>query len=159
VAIVYDRTIPQLQFGVQELENALKAATLQLSDSLEGSIVVTFTLNKALGAQAYQITQHDRSIDVKGGDARGLMYAGLALADNLQAGKDLLKTGTIDGKPYIPYRGIKFNIPLEARTPSYDDTGDAAQMNIETIWDFDFWKNYLDTLVSKTAVTLSYSAY
>src|ERR1039457_927720 len=146
VAIVYDRTIPQLQFGVQELENAFKAATLQLSDNPEGAIVVTFTLNKALGAQAYQITQHDRSIDIKGGDARGLMYAGLALADNLQAGKDLLKTGTIDGKPYIPCRGIKFNIPLDARTPSYDDTGDAAQMNIETMWDFDFWKNYLDNM-------------
>ena len=146
VAIVYDRTIPQLQFGVQELENALKAARLQLSDSLEGSIVVTFTLNKALGAQAYQIAQHDRSIDVRGGDARGLMYAGLALADNVQAGKDLLKTGTIDGKPFILYRGIKFNIPLDARTPSYDDTGDAAQMNIETVWDFEFWKNYLDNM-------------
>jgi hypothetical protein len=146
VAIVYDQQIPQLQFGVQEFKNAFKMANLQYSTSPAGAVVVTFTLDKALGAEAYQITQTNKAIKVRGGDARGLMYAGLALADNLLAGKDLLKTGTIAGKPYMPYRGIKFNVPLDARTPSYDDTGDAAQMNIATMWDFDFWKNYLDNM-------------
>lgn len=146
VAVVYDHAIPQLQFGVQEFENAFKAAHLQYSDTPEGAVVVTLSLDKTLEAQAYRITQVDKAIDVRGGDARGLMYAGLTLADNLEAGKDLLKTGTVEGKPYMPYRGIKFNVPLDARTPSYDDTGDAAQMNIETMWDFDFWKNYLDNM-------------
>ena len=28
----------------------------------------------------------------------------------------------------------------------YDDTGDAAQMNIETMWEFSFWKDYLDNM-------------
>jgi hypothetical protein len=32
------------------------------------------------------------------------------------------------------------------RAPSYDDTGDNAQKNIETVWDFEFWKAYLDDL-------------
>jgi hypothetical protein len=146
VALVYDHAIPQLQFGVQEFENAFKAAHLQYSDTPAGAVVVTFSLDNTLEAQAYRITQVDKAIDVRGGDARGLMYAGLTLADNLEAGKDLLKTGTIEGKPYMPYRGIKFNFPLDARTPSYDDTGDAAQMNIATMWDFDFWKNYLDNM-------------
>src|SRR5271154_6190172 len=146
VAIVYDHAIPQLQFGVQEFENAFKVGHLQYSATPEGALVVTFSLDKTLGAQAYRITQVDKAIDVRGGDARGLMYAGLTLADDLEAGKDLLKTGTVEGKPYMPYRGIKFNVPLDARTPSYDDTGDAAQMNIETMWDFDFWKNYLDNM-------------
>ncbi len=146
VNVVYDKTIPQLQFGVQEFKNAFKMANLQYSASPAGAVVVTFVLDKSLGAEAYKITQTNKAIRVRGGDARGLMYAGLALADNLEAGKDLLKTGTIEGKPYMPYRGIKFNIPLDARTPSYDDTGDAAQMNIETMWEFDFWKNYLDNM-------------
>jgi len=146
VNVVYDKTIPQLQFGVQEFKNAFKMANLQYSASPAGAVVVTFVLDKSIGAEAYKITQTNKNIRVRGGDARGLMYAGLALADNLEAGKDLLKTGTIEGKPYMPYRGIKFNIPLDARTPSYDDTGDAAQMNIETMWEFDFWKNYLDNM-------------
>ena len=42
--------------------------------------------------------------------------------------------------------GIKFNIPLDARAPSYDDTGDAAQKNIPEMWNMDFWKTYIDTL-------------
>jgi hypothetical protein len=146
VAMVYDHAIPQLQFGVQEFENAFKVAHLQYSATPEGAVVVTFSLDKTLEAQAYRITQVDKAIDVRGGDARALMYAGLTLADNVEAGKDLLKTGTVEGKPYMPYRGIKFNVPLDARTPSYDDTGDAAQMNIETMWDFGFWKNYLDNM-------------
>ncbi|MDB4925002.1 glycoside hydrolase family 20 zincin-like fold domain-containing protein [Mucilaginibacter sp.] len=146
VAVVYDKTIPQLQFGVQEFESAFKMANLQYSASPAGAIVVTFVLDKSLGAEAYKITQINKTIKVRGGDSRGLMYAGLDLADKLQAGKDLLKTGTVEGKPYMPYRGIKFNIPLDARSPSYDDTGDAAQMNIETMWDFDYWKNYLDNM-------------
>ncbi|MDB5115155.1 MAG: hypothetical protein JWQ79_647 [Mucilaginibacter sp.] len=147
VAIVYNKNIPQLQFGVQEFKNAFKKANLQFSATpAQGAIVVTFVLDRSLGAEAYKIVQTGKAIKVKGGDARGLMYAGLALADNLQAGKDLLKTGSLAGKPYMPYRGIKFNIPLDARNPSYDDTGDAAQMNIATMWEFDFWKNYLDNM-------------
>ena len=156
VAVVYDQAIPQVQFGAQEFENAFKAAHLEYWTSpdgagpdaavLAGAIVVTFSLDKSLGAQAYRIRQVGTSIDVKGGDARGLMYAALTLADELEAGKDLLTIGTFADKPYMAYRGIKFNIPLDARTPSYDDTGDSAQMNIATMWDFDFWKNYLDTM-------------
>ena len=38
------------------------------------------------------------------------------------------------------------NIPLDARTPSYDDTGDAAQENIDEIWSWEFWQEYLDKL-------------
>jgi hypothetical protein len=146
VAVVYDHSIPQLDFGVQEFEHAFKTANLQYSSSPDGAIVVTFRLDKTLDAQAYAIEQKGEAIDVRGGDPRGLMYAGLALADNLEAGRDLLTTSNIQGKPYIKYRGIKFNIPLDARTPSYDDTGDAAQANIATMWEFDFWKNYLDNM-------------
>ena len=80
---------------------------LQYSAIPDGALVVTFSLDKTLAAQTYRITQVDKTIDVRGGDARGLMYAGLTLADNLDAGKELLKIGTVEGKPYMPYRGIK----------------------------------------------------
>src|ERR1700761_7222308 len=86
VAVVYDKSIPQLQFGVQEFENAFKKANLQYSaTAVPGAAVVTFTLDKSLGAEAYKIVQVNKTIKVSGGDARGLMYAGLALADNLLA--------------------------------------------------------------------------
>ncbi len=46
----------------------------------------------------------------------------------------------------IALRGTKFNIPLDLRTPSYSDMSDSAQANIETVWDFEFWRAYLDQL-------------
>jgi hypothetical protein len=43
-------------------------------------------------------------------------------------------------------RGVKFNVPLDLRTPSYSDMSDAAQKNIGTVWDMTFWRDYLDAL-------------
>ena len=43
-------------------------------------------------------------------------------------------------------RGTKFNIPLDLRNPSYSDMSDSAQQNIATVWDFEFWRAYLDAL-------------
>jgi len=48
------------------------------------------------------------------------------------------------GSPFIENRGVKFNIPLDARTPGFDDTGDAAQKNITEMWSWEFWEEYLD---------------
>ena len=73
------------------------------------------------------------------------MYGGLELAEviriaGLQAVED------VDQNPYMAMRGTKFNIPLDARTPSYTDVCDAAQQNIGEMWSFAFWKDYIDTL-------------
>lgn len=146
VAIVFNKNIPQLVFGVQEFKNSFAGANLQFSTTSAGAIVINFILDKRIGAEAYKIVQFGKSIKVYGGDARGLMYAAFELTEDIQAGKNLLSIGTSEGQPYIRRRGIKFNIPLDARSPSYDDTGDAAQKNIETMWDFSFWKNYLDNM-------------
>ena len=40
-----------------------------------------------------------------------------------------------DNVPYLTKRGIKYNIPLDLRTPSYSDPGDAHQQNIPNVWD------------------------
>jgi len=82
----------------------------------------------------------------KGAMQNGLMYAGLELAETIQDGKNYFRSVICPTNRICPNRGIKFNFPLDARTPSYDDTGDAAQKNIETMWDFDFWKNYLENM-------------
>lgn len=52
----------------------------------------------------------------------------------------------VSGSPHIERRGIKFNIPLDARTPSYDDSGDAAQRNIAEMWNIEFWTEFFDQL-------------
>ena len=78
-------------------------------------------------------------------DHAGQIYGGLELAEQIRTrGVE----GVVETKasPYLAMRGTKFNIPLDLRTPSYTDMGDSAQANIETVWDFDFWRAYLDQL-------------
>src|SRR4051812_39560628 len=78
-------------------------------------------------------------------DAAGAMYGGLELAEQIRA-RGIAGVADMDRNPYLPLRGTKFNIPLDLRTPSYTDMSDSAQQNIPTVWDFDFWRAYLDQL-------------
>ena len=144
-SLQYNGNIPQVQFAVEEILKARKSAGIHFFDS-NTDITIDFRQDETLGKESYKITRDGNAITIKGGDANGLMYGGLELAEAIQEGKRLSKLEPLSGKPYLPYRGIKFNFPLDARTPSYDDTGDAAQQNIETMWEFEFWKNYLDNM-------------
>lgn len=76
-------------------------------------------------------------------DVAGAMYGGLELAEQIRM-KGIEGVVDTDRNPYMPLRGTKFNLPLDLRTPSYSDMGDSAQKNIGTIWDFEFWRAYLD---------------
>ncbi len=93
--------------------------------------------------QAYTISVNQENIIITGGDHLGLMYGGLEVAEQLTLNGNIENTSH---EPYILKRGLKMNIPLDARTPSYDDSGDAAIKNVKTVWEWDFWKNYLDQM-------------
>jgi hypothetical protein len=51
-----------------------------------------------------------------------------------------------DNRPYLERRGIKFNIPLDLRTPSYSDLSDAGQQNIPVVWEMEFWQQQFDEM-------------
>ena len=137
-SVEYDAKIPQLVFAAQELNDALKEAG---RENLQVALIVK--PDEAL-SEAFQIQSvGPNQIRIIGTDATGAMYGGLEVADLIRLG---LPIDNQERAPFVKKRGIKFNIPLDARTPSYDDTGDSAQNNIETVWDFDFWKAYLDDL-------------
>ena len=90
-----------------------------------------------------------------GRDQTGAMYAGLHLAEIVRLSKSLPTKLDVRRSPAISRRGVKFNIPLDARTPSYDDTGDAAQANIANMWDFEFWRAFLDDMAKARYNTLT----
>jgi len=80
-------------------------------------------------------------------DAVGAMYGGLDVAEAMRLGT-LAGLRDSDHSPRIGQRGIKFNIPLDARTPSYSDNSDAAQANIPEMWSCDFWRAFLDEMAA-----------
>ena len=87
----------------------------------------------------------DRSFYIFSDDKAGAMYGGLELAEQIRT-RGVEGVIDTDRNPYMPMRGTKFNIPLDLRTPSYSDMSDSAQENIATVWDFEFWRAYLDAL-------------
>ncbi len=155
-ALFYDLRNPQTQFVASEIRRAFVTVGTTLSESdldrfagdpstlkivissdPAGSAKLAESLGvtdcKAKGVQSYSIrrivSNGHSTVLVLGADATGAMYGGLDIAKSIRLGS----IGTLavsDHAPYIERRGIKFNVPLDARTPSYSDNSDAAQNNI-----------------------------
>jgi hypothetical protein len=90
-------------------------------------------------------SENTTHISVLSNEDAGAMYGGLELAEQIRLrGVDGIVE--MDRDPHLPMRGVKFNLPLDLRTPSYSDMSDAGQENIETVWDMQFWRDYLDAL-------------
>jgi hypothetical protein len=102
-----------------------------------------------LGWQSYAIRVRNsggqKNIYILAGDKTGAMYGGLDVAEAIRL-QTLNSLADADNKPYLERRGIKFNIPLDLRTPSYTDPSDAAQQNIPHMWEKSFWATYLDEM-------------
>lgn len=110
------------------------------------------------GWQCYSIrtknTGTNLEIWVLASDNSGAMYGCLDIAEAI---KNMTLEGLkdSDNKPYLLRRGIKFNIPLDLRTPSYSDFSDAYQQNIPVMWEMDFWKQQLDEMARNRYNTIS----
>ncbi|MCK9599343.1 MAG: hypothetical protein M0R06_09900 [Sphaerochaeta sp.] len=101
-----------------------------------------------LADQEYERRVVGQTITLFSSTDAGFLYALLDLrADDAQS--DCIR------KPYIKQRGIKYNIPLDARTPSYSDASDIAFHSLQKIWDFSFWEEYLDTMAENKYNLLS----
>lgn len=138
---------PRVAFAVRDIKQALQKSGYELVDQ-DAELCIVFTLFEAgMGPQAFRIQREgDRAIRIACGDSLGAMYGGLELAEMITLGGGLHAVQEKARKPYVFRRGLKFNIPFDARAPSYDDTGTAAQENIPVMWDFSFWQGFLDTM-------------
>jgi hypothetical protein len=140
------------RFAVAEiLREAAERGRQGSSNDTPIHIDVTIGLPSGMAAtpEAYAIrvatTAAGRHYTVHGADAVGAMYGGLDLAEAIRTGS-LGDVRDSEHKPHIGQRGIKFNIPLDLRTPSYSDPADAAQANIPEVWSMDFWRDFLDDM-------------
>ena len=138
------------QFAAEEIRREATAKGMTLGDDAQATLIsISVEKDAKAAAQSYRIrVQHEagrRVIAVRGADAAGAMYGGLDIAEAIRIGAfDSLKDA--DQKPHLAKRGIKFNIPLDLRTPSYSDCSDAAQANIPVMWEREFWTQLLDAM-------------
>ena len=133
---------PMLRFARAEIAKAAEVAAVLAPP-------VSFSLDPSLGEQAYRIDRGPAGgYRVTGGDMPGAMYGGLDIAEALRLGPAALvrlMTPRLN-RPFVSRRGIKYNIPLDLRTPSYSDNSSSAQANIPEVWDASFWRTFLDQL-------------
>ena len=138
------------KFAVEEIRRAAEAQGMALgSDAKATRIVLTVGKDAKAAPQSYNIRVQNESgrrvTTVRGADAVGAMYGGLDIAEAIRLGTFTTLKDSVH-KPHIAQRGIKFNIPLDLRTPSYSDCSDAAQANIPVMWEREFWTAFLDAM-------------
>ncbi len=170
--LCYERHIPQARFAASEVRRELTSKGIRLleldldkasqtpgavrfvlASTPESAKRIAATLGiaplKTSEPQSYVVRKKtsggQTTYVVLAADAAGAMYGGLDLAEAIRLGT-LAEIKEEEHSPYIARRGIKFNIPLDARTPSYSDNSDAAQRNIPEMWSFDFWREFLDEM-------------
>jgi hypothetical protein len=147
---------PMFNFAVEDIKRALQKSGNELVDQDAEIHIVFKVFEVGMGPQSFRIQKEgERAIRIFCGDSLGAMYGGLELAEMIELGGGLDAVEEKARKPYILRRGLKFNIPFDGRTPSYDDTGTAAQENIAVMWDFEFWRNFLDTMARNRYNVLS----
>ena len=147
VTLTFNENDPMVAFAVGDIKRALADADYDVNGTRADMKIVFEIRETGLGPQGFRIRKEGGNVvRIVGGDSCGAMYGGLELAEMVTLGGSLDAVQDKAGKPYLARRGLKFNIPFDARAPSYDDTGTAAQENIKVCWDFDFWKGFLDTM-------------
>lgn len=134
-----------------ELTEAIKFALIELHKAesyLKGgpSVTLKLDMDAKIPPQGYRLNLTGNMLFLTGGDEAGIMYGILDLAKHISRKKSIEGIGFSEVIPYLLNRGIKFNIPLDARTPSYSDSSDSASHNIKDMWDFMFWTDFLDRM-------------
>ncbi|MEX0329951.1 MAG: carbohydrate-binding family 6 protein [Puniceicoccaceae bacterium] len=145
-------------FAAAEIEDALSARGISFRIIAPGELVpdgATMVFMESgiddsdtqysLKPEGFRIRREDSIIHIQGSDMPGTLYGGLELAEIIRIG-GLEAVKDTEQEPYMAMRGTKFNIPLDARSPSYSDASDAGQNNIGVMWEFSFWKDYIDSL-------------
>ena len=127
---------PALLFARDEIVRAAQGKSLP---------TITLEVRGSGAAQSYKIEKSEGSWRVTGADANGAMYGGLDVAEAVRLGT-LAELRGGEHRPYIEWRGIKFNFTPDRRTPSYSDNSDSAQSNIPEMWSMDFWHEYFDEM-------------
>ncbi len=140
------------KFAAEEIRREATAKGMTLGDGATATRVsLTVEQDGHAPAQGYRIRVQNegarRVITVRGADEAGAMYGGLDVAEAIRTGTlDALKDA--DHAPYIAQRGIKFNLPLDVRTPTYNkgEWPDSERLNVGEMWSRDFWRETFDDM-------------
>jgi len=172
VGVFSDNSIPQIKFAANDVKTALESKGFKVEMNALSNLksgyskkkvvialvsnaeVIKFltaeggTIPTGLGEQAYSLrtTQKKKSSYwVLGGDINGAMYGAFQIAENIDADGF---SGTYNNQeaPFLLNRGMKLNMPLDKRIPTYVGgwSSTSTGLAIPNVWDITFWKKLID---------------
>ena len=136
---LYPITEP-IRFAYQHLKAEIRKTAIDID------IEILLKEDSRLDFQGYRRNVKGNCITIASAGEAGMMYGILDLE------REICHAGKMEGiadrevQPYLKNRGIKLNLPLDARTPSYSDSSDSATNNIIHMWEFEFWTRFLDQM-------------
>jgi hypothetical protein len=140
ISIVDTPAIPQSAYAARKLGAAMIAAGHRIAEN--GEYRITLALDAAQPAEAFKVRVSGTRIAIAGGDARGLIYGALAVAEQIRNDTPPAKLRDLTEQPALAFRGIKFNTPWDTYRPT-----SALDQHFETARDLAFWEAFLDMLV------------
>ncbi|MEW9856317.1 hypothetical protein [Novosphingobium sp. M1R2S20] len=153
VYIAKDASLPQAEYVSRRLAFALREGGHTVTAEPRGSeYLISVAVGEGqLAPEAFTIIPEGRHITVYGGDARGMVYGGLALAEQVRSGVALDQVKPRTESPRFPFRAIKHNLPWDSYRPSK-----ALDQHLATTRDLAYWEAFLDMMVENrfNALTL-----
>ncbi|CAN5123312.1 hypothetical protein BH09BAC4_BH09BAC4_25460 [soil metagenome] len=150
VAIHQADESPQTQYAVGVLTKVLVRNNYTVTaGSAEYTIDLSIAREK-LENEGYAIIPQGKRLTITGGDARGLIYGCLAVAEDMQNGVSLSAIKAQTEKPHLPFRAIKFDLPWDTYRHSY-----SLDQHVETCRDVAYWERFLDMMVKNRFNALS----
>ncbi len=175
--LIYDVSQPAIEFAAGDLRAALTQKGFDVSTATtadtskhtgpnqiilttkDSTVVAKPTLGVDLKNEGFAIRRVQVGNDLRtwviGNDASGAMYGGLQIADSVKFDGSLQNVGDSTHTASLAVRGIKFNVPLDARSTSYADDSTAAQFGIKDVWEMKFWTRFIDQMARSRMNSLS----
>lgn len=141
----YDQRSKQQQYAVKRISDALQkdktaaAFTIRLSVDTSNYAFENFYVNKG-----------NKSIEIKGGSNRALIYACLSIAEDVCNGIALRDIKEKKEKAFLPFRAIKYDLPWDTYRHSH-----ALSLHDTTCRDTAYWKAFLDMMAENRFNTLT----
>jgi hypothetical protein len=149
VGLQYDPTSVQAGYIAGKIQDALRKQGYSVVEKGEYTIHLASD-SAALGSESYYLGRKGKDVTVRGGDARGMIYGGFSLAEDLMNGVAINELKPRNERPHYPLRAIKFDLPWDTYRHSY-----ALDQHYEICRDLKYWEAFLDMMVTNRFNALS----
>lgn len=141
VGISHDKGSPRQVYAASVLQQALGERGYVVAGRSADLEIMLRVDPGQLGSEAFSILPSGKTTTITGGDERGLIYGCLSVAEDLRNGTALQDCKPRNEKPFLPFRGIKFDLPWDTYRHSH-----ALSLHDETCRDPEYWRAFLDMM-------------